>query len=555
MQVVCNLFPILTHLIIFTARKDIFISELKEKYNDLYESVKPIPYIRDGLYCIDRVFVEGGIEYLVAEGKMNSPGTWAKLSSYNDILNDDRVKSTRRILEGEPGYGKSTITLQFAYDWCNKVQTSYLKNTDIFILLRLRQLGGVNSIYTAIKRFLLPKDSTLTESDIENILSDSTSVVLILDGYDEYPDQNSDSDSIIVNILTKELLQPFEVILTTRASCLPKKYSASTKRLRLTGFDDKVRTKYIQKAVVGNDSEATQKIKKQLDENPDLRDLCQVPLFFVMFAHMSNESRQFQKINNVTFFFRYMISCFHSHMRNKMKDENVQSCHLKEADHMKLDDLAFEGLSGKNQQIVWTKEDIRERLGQDFLNQYLRIGVLVEEEVIDISDNPSLKISDHIQYKTEVRFYHRLFCEWYAAHHLAKYASRDDVKFTPCGEGEEKDEQKNMTTSDKDVYLKSLDPFNLHYVYRFACGLDPTAAEKIIAYLESRKDAEKVAILCLLEQGQNITNLLETVQKLCSREVTIYDNDSLLLQKSTVKLLEIAETNKVRVGRNTFHFF
>ncbi|PIK38196.1 hypothetical protein BSL78_24963, partial [Apostichopus japonicus] len=41
-----------------------FIKHLKAKYEIFYDSVQPIPYIKDRMYCVDKVFVEGGIEYM-----------------------------------------------------------------------------------------------------------------------------------------------------------------------------------------------------------------------------------------------------------------------------------------------------------------------------------------------------------------------------------------------------------------------------------------------------------------------------------------------------------
>ncbi|KAJ8018981.1 NACHT, LRR and PYD domains-containing protein 14 [Holothuria leucospilota] len=469
----------------------------------------------------------------------------------------------RRIIEGEPGYGKSTLTLQLSYDWCNKIQLSYLKDIDVLILLRLRQLGGVTSVYRAIKQFLLPRDSKLTESDIADIISECSSLLVILDGYDEYPQQDVHVDSDVISIIMRNMFQQFEVILTTRLSYLPKKYPAMTKRLKLTGFDDNARDQYIKKAVVGDDVTAAEKIIQRLKENPVLGDLCQVPLFFVMFAHMSHESKQFQKFNSVTSFFRYMISCFHSHMKNKMEDENVKKYDLFETEHTGLDKLAFEGLSRKDQQIVWSKHYMCERLGRDFYDQYVRIGILVEEEVLDISDDSNAIISEHIQYKTEVRFYHKLFCEWYAAHHLSEYASRDDVTFDPWEESEESEYFDSDSVNDDnddepgyrynvesqtDHYLKYLDPFDLQYVYRFTCGLNRKAADKIIEYLKTREEEGKFAILCILERSGKVEDVLEDVEDLCSELIQINSGDTLLLQRSIIQLLEIATANKVSIS-------
>ncbi|KAJ8018910.1 NLR family CARD domain-containing protein 4 [Holothuria leucospilota] len=512
-----------------------FLKELKEKYKDLYDAVQPIPYIKDRLYCVDRVFVEGGIEFLDSY-KGETKGTWKNLDSYQNVFNDQRVQSSRRILEGEPGYGKSTVTLQFAYDWCNSKDTSALKDVEIMILLRLRQMGGVSSIYRAIKQFILPKDTLLNEKDIEKIMRHCASAVVILDGFDEYPDQDITSASDVMNIIARQMFQDVEVVTTTRSSFLPKKYPALTKRLRLTGFDDSARRYYIRKAVVGDDDEErVQKVEESLQENPILSDLCQVPLLFVIFAHMTHESEKFRKLDSVTSFFRYMISCFHSHMRNKMDDENVRKYELFESEHQNLDKAAFDALCGSSQKIVWKKDDLSQILGQEFYDQYVCIGILVEEEVIDIIDDPGTPITQHVQYKTEVRFYHKLFCEWYAAYYLSSYLQQNAVV-------------------DLSEFLQHLDPFDVQYLYRFSCGLNTDTAEQIITYLKNIEGGDKFAILCILEQTGKVDHIKETIRELCFEGVIISGHDSLLLQRSSMQLLEIAARNDVSVLASYYSF-
>ncbi|KAJ8019002.1 hypothetical protein HOLleu_42675 [Holothuria leucospilota] len=496
------------------AYKQLFLKELKARYKQLYDAVQPIPYIRDRLYCVDRVFVEGGIEYLAE--------SWIPLGSYHFVFREARIQSNRRFLIGEPGYGKSTLTLQYAYDWCNSVQESYLKNVEILILLRLRQLGGVTSIYTAIKRFLLSSRSQLTEHDIASIIHSSKSVLVILDGFDEYPDEDTLPLSDIMKMIMTPVFHQFEVFLTTRY--LPKQFAPETKRLKLIGFDDRARDEYIRKAVVGDNVVAANRIKQRLQENPILGDLCQVPLFFVMFAHMSHENKDFQTFKTVTSFFQYMIKCFHSHMTNKMDDTNVQRYHMFEKEHIELDKVAFEGLSKQNQQIVWKKHELIEKLGQDFYDQYIRIGILVEEEVIDTYRFGSASTE---RYQREVRFYHKVFCEWYAAHHVAKYSiALDD------------------STKLKEA-LRYMDPSDLQYCYRFACGLDPKAAGTIIECVKQHQGGDKFAVLCILERGGRVEDILGTVNDLCRKTIQLKKGKSTLLHRSTVQLLEIASSHNV----------
>ncbi|KAJ8050488.1 NACHT, LRR and PYD domains-containing protein 3 [Holothuria leucospilota] len=536
----------------FTDKKDVLIDQLKSKYADLYDAVLPIPYLRDMLYSVEGIFVEGGIEYLEPTNSKGGRTRWRPLKSYQNILNDVKVKSVRRFVEGEPGYGKSMLTLKFAYDWCNESEASPLQNVDILILLRLRQLGGVPSIYTAIKQLLLPKDTTLTEGDIKDILSNSSSVVFMLDGFDELPVKGSDSKSDIINIITKKMFNQFETILTTRSSCLPKEYPPQTIRLRLTGFDNRSRKEYILKAVAGGDKEAADHIRRRLKDNAVLAGVCQVPLFFVMFAHMSHENKHLQRFASVTRFFRHMVSCFHSHMKNKMRDENVTYYDINELDHQKLDKVAFEGLMAKRQQIVWKKVELLNRLGQEFYDQYVRIGILVEENVLHISDKP---FTEHIRCETEVRFYHKIFCEWYAAHYLVEILSSENITFNKGFDffGVDKPywdsnpiEDKHSQGVNKDNDLGEIDPFDVQYLYRFSCGLSSTAGKQIIESLQKNKEHEKYTLLCILELEGDVRKVIQIVKQLCSTPTEIKAGDTILLQESCIELLKIASQHEVK---------
>ncbi|XP_071852251.1 uncharacterized protein [Apostichopus japonicus] len=506
----------------YSEKAEPFIGQLKSKYEIFYDSVKPIPYIKDRMYCVDKVFVEGGIEYMT--GISGGETQWDKLSSYQELVKENCLKTKRQILEGEPGYGKSTLTLQLLYDWCKSLSTSPLKEVDVIIYLRLRQLGGVKSIFSAIRRFILPRDSDISEEDIKEILKQMKSVLVLLDGFDEYPDQES-TETDIYHIMKKNMFRGFNVILTTRPSCLPKDFAPHSDRVRLTGFEEEARRKYVGKAVVRTYGEAVDRIMRKLEENPVLDDLCQVPLFFVMFAHMTYENEHSSTFNSVTSFFRYMISCFHSHMKNKMKDENVTNFELLEKEHKVLDKIAFEALSGKNQKLVWNLEQLRNQLGHECYDLYLRIGLFLEEEVLNITDT-----SNHIQYNTEVHFHHKTVCEWYAAHYVAEQLSGGN---TNC----------------IDELLQNLDPFDLQYLYRFACGINKITGEKIIRYLQQKSENRKFAILCMLEQEDKTNRFIKTVSDLVSSKGTyIRKSDSKLLQRSTLQILDVASKNQIPIS-------
>ncbi|PIK41281.1 putative NLR family CARD domain-containing protein 4 [Apostichopus japonicus] len=216
-------------------KKNNLIKYAKIAYQKQYGTAKPFPSMSK--CSINSFFVEGGIYYLAQEGdSMQKPDVLESLESYNEILNSPKTESKRKIIEGEPGYGKSTITLQYLYDWCTKNPTSPLKDVDILIYLQLRQLAGVKSIYTAIKKFIVPKDEDMDEACIEEILKVYTkSVVILFDSYDEYPDKN-DTETDISSIIEMKMFQEMVVMILTRKLNLPPGLHPDTKRIRLTGF-------------------------------------------------------------------------------------------------------------------------------------------------------------------------------------------------------------------------------------------------------------------------------------------------------------------------------
>ncbi|PIK62358.1 hypothetical protein BSL78_00676 [Apostichopus japonicus] len=219
------------------------------------------------------------------------------------------------------------------------------------------------------------------------------------------------------------------------------------------------------------------------------------------------------------------MNCFHSHTRNKAKDFNAKEySKFLEHNHSELDKIAFEGLSKENQQIIWSQAEFLQRLGQDFYDQYILVGILVEEEMYDIADGQTPGKSDKM--KIEVRFYHKLFCEWFASFRVV------DILCTV------------EDSAGLEPILGNMDPFDLQYVFRFACGLNSTAGKKIIEYLKSKKDGT-FAILCIFEQSGNVEGIVDTVKELCSSQVIISKEHSKLLQRSTIQLLQIASSHEL----------
>ncbi|XP_071821282.1 uncharacterized protein [Apostichopus japonicus] len=502
-------------------KKRDFIKFSKIAYRKHYETAKPFPSMNK---CgVNSIFVEGGIYYLAQEGDaMQNPDVLESLESYNDILSSPKTESKRKIIEADPGYGKTTLASQIVYDWCTEDPESPLKVVEILIFLQLRELKSVPSIYTAIKNSIVPKDEDMDEACIREILKAyRKSVVMLFDSYDEYPDKN-ETETDIFSIIEMKMFQDILVIILTRTLILPPNLHPETKRIRLTGFGEAERRNYVLKAVAV-DVHLADRIENQLQRNPFLKDLCQVPLFSTMVAHIVHERPEIEIFSTVTRFFTYVIECNHNHMKIK-KDANT-GVPAFETELAKLYRIAFDGLTQKNQQLAWEKTYLVSELGQEFYDNYIKLGMLVQEVVFDIPKG---------QFKKVARIWHKIICEFYAAHHLvwilsegaSSAASSINVKET----------------------LKSINPLDLQYVYRFACGLNKSAADIIVKHLQETEEGRQFAILCMLEQEEKSDQFMLSVKDSLSYIFYIGKEDTILLQRSNIQVLEAASAKQIPIS-------
>ncbi|KAJ8049290.1 NACHT, LRR and PYD domains-containing protein 10 [Holothuria leucospilota] len=509
---------------------------LRQTYEILYNAVRPIPYVREKLYCVNEVFVECGIvaddrRNLAAESKDEN---YFVLESYANIFDDSVLPAKRIVVEGDPGYGKSTIALHAAFDWCTTKSTSTLNKVDIFIFLSMRLLGSVFSIYHAIKQLLLPRECNLTETDICDIINSCASVVIVLDGFDEYPDKQSHEESDFIKIISGKMFPSHRTVLFTRSFCLPSNLDPRTIRVRLTGFDERARSNYILKIVTG-DYEVFQRIKHVMEKNPIISDLCQVPLFFVMLTHMALKGDDVSNGHSVTSFVKFTLSCFYSHMWDKLREAgSSKECFKVSNDHSRLHKIAFKGLTTESK-INWAKDEFLRKVGSSSYEELITIGILIEESLLEVTDDPNTPVAEYIRYRKVVRFCHKIFAEWYAAHYVAENASR-------------------IHTIGLSKILKNLDPMELQFVFRFACGLNPTASRRIIKYLQSIEGGDSFATLCILEKTGSTDDIIETVREMCQKTIIFSYRNSRLLQRSNVQLIKLASEKEILIPTVVLHY-
>lgn len=385
------------------------------------------------------------------------------------------------------------------------------------------------SLFDAIKQLLLPKDSLITTSNIADIISQSESTLLILDGYDEYFDKDEESE--INEIIARKRLQNANVILTSRSSKMLLQYLANAKRFKLTGFDQAAQQDYLER-FFKKDTHAVKKVTDSFMNNPVIDDICKVPLVFPVFAKFTLETETSQIFGTVSFF-RQAVSSYHYHLFNKEKhDEKTMAEDLAPfLNNKRINKLAFDSFREDVEDSYWTRETLNDRLGKECVEYCIAVGIFFVEDKtvsnVDISGFASIKENQY------VRFANNLFAEWHAAHYVM-----DEILST-------KEEKRNS----RDIHiLYDLDPFNQEYLFRFVCGLNDTAADIITEYLTDIGNGNKLAVMCSLEKVGNAKNILEKVNNQCTEVIQFDSFDTKLTQRASIQLLYIASKNKVSLS-------
>lgn len=165
-------------------------STLKGIYSSKEPWHKPLPWLPNQKVTIEDSFVEFEI------GELNRAGRFVRQDEYNP---EDLFKSYKPnedppckiLLQGEAGFGKTTICTKMAYDWSVKAN-SCVSHFGLLIFFRLRNLQSGNLEDTILslitKTCEMNGDQSVIQQRLKQILRGlGTRLLLILDGFDELP--------------------------------------------------------------------------------------------------------------------------------------------------------------------------------------------------------------------------------------------------------------------------------------------------------------------------------------------------------------------------------
>ncbi|KAJ8034836.1 hypothetical protein HOLleu_21843 [Holothuria leucospilota] len=356
-------------------KKALFIQGLKKKIYSWYETMTPVPWKKSCKWKSTELFIACSLILTDKKAKGTSATSEPDIKIwYTEIFSHEKLKSEIRIiLEGDPGSGKTMLMSQLAYDWC----LGKFKDIEVLILLPLKFVEQ-KSIAQAIKDFYFPEDERFSVSDIESYLSNrAISKYLLLDGLEEYNDGMIEREqSEVTKIMLKFKYPACKVVISSRSDYA--KYLPKCPTLKLAKFSDDERNSYIQKVFPGKPMTQV-KVKKAIKDNPFIRDLCSIPLLFVLVVH-NIESMQklgMDRFDRVTPFVKNMVDtlCPVGTLVTKTEELALEYGKTKGTT---LEELAYNGLCRGHQQLFWQKDFVELTISNS--KEWIDAGVLVVEE-------------------------------------------------------------------------------------------------------------------------------------------------------------------------------
>ncbi|KAJ8034173.1 Netrin receptor UNC5D [Holothuria leucospilota] len=189
----------------------------------------------------------------------------------------------------------------------------------------------------------------------------------------------------------------------------------------------------------------------------------------------------------------------------------------------------------------WKRRSVEER--SDVLENTKQPIALEKGEPVKYSKN-SLTLQ-HVS--LHVKFLHKVLQEWFAARYLANICWKYDV--LPLSK------KYNLFRE----HLQQINPADLHYVLRFTCALCPPSCRLILDYLlnDFRSEEGKIPghivnciCLCLAEYDGNKERCMkDIISKVCKADITIHPEDSRLLQRVKVSMLQLASNCNLPITR------
>ena len=430
-----------------------FIDYVKEKYRakvverDIKWSLSPtIEYIN--LACIDRRCIKSR-EYedvtraMVQDGSVDAiqekkgPIEFGEIAKgiflpFKPGQGSQPVDDRRLILvEGAPGVGKSTFAWEFCRRW---MEGEVAKQYNLVLLLRLRD-EGVRNAAELQELICHPLQDVSKAMCRELATSQNFHALIILEGYDELPDnQRNSSSSIFSKLISGELLPLATILVTSRpwaTGDIRRKYEGHIyQHIEVLGFTKRQITEYIKKTVP---KDQVNDLNSYLERHPQIKCSMYIPLntAIVVAVYKEGIKNDEDKLpNTVTELYSCCIKILinrHLNCKESLKEKNrtvVPVLNISvpfevQRNFVSMCELAHRGIVGSDKEIKLIFSDSELPKGFD------NLGFMDSATELYVTGET---VSSH-------NFLHLTFQEFLAAVHISTVSPDEQVKYFTMSSG------------------------------------------------------------------------------------------------------------------------
>ena len=190
------------------------------------------------------------------------------------------------LIEGAPGIGKSVLLQEIAYRWGKK---HLLQKYDLVLLVRLRDpsVQEIKSVNDLLLLFCIGDENSarIVSACVQYLFANGgKSLILLLDGYDEYPG-NLRENSLIANFLKRRVLPFCGIIMSSRPHASEHFHRQATIRVDILGFTEAEREHYIKQAFP-NQAYRIKELIEYLHQHPFINSICYSPFNMVILLYL-----------------------------------------------------------------------------------------------------------------------------------------------------------------------------------------------------------------------------------------------------------------------------
>ncbi|ELU10399.1 hypothetical protein CAPTEDRAFT_188021 [Capitella teleta] len=255
--------------------------QMKRYYASCLKDTYTAPWLQELPLDLNEIYVS--LKLLSADRLQNKV---KEVTQDQIFVSRQQQTSTRILIEGDPGIGKSTLCQKLAFAWstdsCEEHCCSEcIHSFSLVIYLSATDYRGYTDITSLIHNHLLPRDTRISVDSLSRALGDR-SVLFIVDGYDEA----STNNPLLDDLIQRKLAGQSTVLLTSRPNYARDMLKCFDVKLFINGFDTRQRLEYVQRFA--------QSVKRPLSDFPqflfeenDSTELCSAPLNLAIVCLMS----------------------------------------------------------------------------------------------------------------------------------------------------------------------------------------------------------------------------------------------------------------------------